>query len=182
MTGLKRLVLDLRTDELVVRCLYRSQDEAGPNTKARRRDGYGAHPRRPQRRPGGLRGACGCCRRKRIYSKGGRSFGHSLTRCRQASEGSLVDIARSEAVDAELDRLISKRASQNRRPDEDEQEELWKESVRAYTARRREEMRTAWHEYHQGQAARHRGVLESLIARHEEEAAKLMDIEPKGAA
>jgi len=38
MTWLKRLVLDFRTDELVVRCLYRSQDEAGPNTKARRRE------------------------------------------------------------------------------------------------------------------------------------------------
>jgi hypothetical protein len=38
MTGLKRLVLDFRTDELVVRYLYRSQDEAGPNTKVRRRE------------------------------------------------------------------------------------------------------------------------------------------------
>jgi hypothetical protein len=80
------------------------------------------------------------------------------------------------------DRLVSKRASRDWSPDPDEQEELWKASVRAYTARRREEMRAAWHEYHQGQAARHRAVLESLIARHEEEAAKLMDIEPKGAA
>jgi hypothetical protein len=38
MTGLKRLVLDFRTDEQVVRCLYRSQDEAGPNTKVRWRE------------------------------------------------------------------------------------------------------------------------------------------------
>ena len=89
-----------------------------------------------------------------------------------------MDVARSEAVDAELDRLISKRASQNRLPDEDEQEELWKASVRAYTARRREEMRAAWHEYHQGQAARHRAVLEELIADHEEQAEKYL---PKGA-
>ena len=80
------------------------------------------------------------------------------------------------------DRLVSKRASRDRRADPDEQEELWKESVRAYTARRREEMRAPWHEYHQGRAARHRAVLESLIARHEEEAAKLMEDEPKGAA
>jgi hypothetical protein len=93
-----------------------------------------------------------------------------------------VNIARSEAVDAELDRLISKRASQNRRPDEDEQEELWKASVRACTARRHEEMRAAWRECHQGQAERHRAVLKGLIAHHEEEAAKLMDIQPKGAA
>ena len=77
--------------------------------------------------------------------------------------------------------MIERRARKGE-VDRDEQEELWKASVRAYTARRREEMRAAWHEYHQGQAARHRAVLESLIARHEEEAAKLMDIEPKGAA
>ena len=79
--------------------------------------------------------------------EGGYSFGHDLTRCTNASEreaeGSLVDLASADAVDAELDRLISKRASQDRRPDPDEQEELWKASVRRYTARRREEMRAA---------------------------------------
>jgi hypothetical protein len=35
---LQRLVLDFRTGELVVRCLYRSQDGAGPSTKARTRE------------------------------------------------------------------------------------------------------------------------------------------------
>jgi hypothetical protein len=45
------------------------------------------------------------------------------------------------------DRLVSKRASRDRSPDPDEQEELWKASVRAYTARRREENRVAWCEY-----------------------------------
>jgi hypothetical protein len=34
---LQRLVLDFRNDEVVVRCLYRSQDGAGPSTKARAR-------------------------------------------------------------------------------------------------------------------------------------------------
>ncbi len=33
---LQRFVLDFRTGELVVRCLYRSEDGPGPNTKARR--------------------------------------------------------------------------------------------------------------------------------------------------
>jgi len=33
---LQRLVLDFRNGELVVRCLYRSEGAAGPNTKARR--------------------------------------------------------------------------------------------------------------------------------------------------
>jgi hypothetical protein len=38
MTELKRLVLDFRTDELVVRALYRTEGESGPNTKGRRRE------------------------------------------------------------------------------------------------------------------------------------------------
>jgi hypothetical protein len=95
--------------------------------------------------------------------------------CVWSSEGSLVD-----TVDVELDRLISKRASQDRRPDPDEQEELWKASVRAYTARRREEMRAAWCEYHRGQAARLRAVFEPLIANHQEQAERHRD-QPEGA-
>jgi hypothetical protein len=79
------------------------------------------------------------------------------------------DIGRGEMVEAELDRLIERR-SQKGDADPDEQEEIWKESVRAYTARRRDEMRAAWCEYHQGQAERHRAVLEALIASHEEQA------------
>jgi hypothetical protein len=75
-------------------------------------------------------------------------------------------------VEAEVDRLIEKR-SKNGEVDPDEREELWKDSVRRYNALRREEMRAAWHEYHQGQAVRHRAVLESLIARHEAEAQRL---------
>jgi type II secretory ATPase GspE/PulE/Tfp pilus assembly ATPase PilB-like protein len=86
-----------------------------------------------------------------------------------------------ETVDLELDRLISRRALQDRRPDPDEKHELWKAGVRAYTAQRREEIRAAWCEYHQGQAARHRAVLEDLIARHEEQAEKLMETQPEGA-
>ena len=85
-----------------------------------------------------------------------------------------------DVAERELDRIIERRA-RNREPDPDEREELWKESVWRYEARRNEEMRAAWCEYHQGQAARHRAVLEALIARHEEQAAKLTD-EPKGAA
>jgi type II secretory ATPase GspE/PulE/Tfp pilus assembly ATPase PilB-like protein len=92
-----------------------------------------------------------------------------------------VDVARADAVDGQLDRLISRRASQDRRPDPDEQEELWKASVRRYNARRREEMRAAWCEHHQGQATRLRAVLEELIANHEKQAERYRD-QPKGAA
>ena len=86
-----------------------------------------------------------------------------------------MDVTRADAVDAELDRFISKRASQDRQPDLDEQEELWKASVRAYAIRRREELRAAWASYHEGQAERHRRALEGLIAHHEAQAAKLCE-------
>ena len=55
-------------------------------------------------------------------------------------------------------------------------------SVRRYASRWREENRAAWGEYHQGQAERHRAVLKGLIAHHEEQAAKLIEDQPKGAA
>jgi hypothetical protein len=57
---------------------------------------------------------------------------------------------------------------------------MYEESVRRYNARREEENRLAWCEYHQGQAERHRAVLEELIARHEKQAEKYR--EPKGEA
>lgn len=86
-----------------------------------------------------------------------------------------MDVARADTVDAELDRLISRRASQDRRPDPDEQEEVWKASVRAHNARVRAENRAAWCEYHRGQAEALRRVLEDLISRHEAEAERLME-------
>jgi len=78
-------------------------------------------------------------------------------------------------VDAELDRLISRRASQDT-PDPAEQSELWKASVQRHNACRREEMRAAWCEYHQLQAARHRGILEALVSYHERRAMELGEI------
>jgi hypothetical protein len=83
-----------------------------------------------------------------------------------------MDVTREERVEKELEAMIQHRA-RNGDVDPDEREELWKESVRAYTARRREEMRAAWTSYHAQQAARHRAVLEELIARHEAEAERL---------
>jgi hypothetical protein len=89
-----------------------------------------------------------------------------------------VDVARTEAADRELVRMLERRSRQGE-VDPTEREGLWKESVTAYTARRREEMRAAWCEYHQGQAARLRAVLESLVAFHEGEAAGLIEDQPK---
>jgi len=81
----------------------------------------------------------------------------------------------SDSVDLELGRLISRRASQDRRPDRGEREEAWQASVRAYNEKRWQMARLEWHAFHCGQAARHRAVLEALIAHHEEQAARLME-------
>jgi hypothetical protein len=94
-----------------------------------------------------------------------------------------VDISRGESVEHELNRLIERRhdhctAEERHRLSE----ELWQESVERYNAERDRQLRTEWTEYHQGQAERHRAVLKGLIAHHEQQAAKLMDIQPKGAA
>ena len=91
-----------------------------------------------------------------------------------------MDIARGEMVEKELNAMIERR-SRKGEVDRDELEPLYMESVRRYNAHRREEMRAAWCEHHQGQAARLRAVLEELIVNHEKQAAKLMDVRPKGA-
>jgi hypothetical protein len=85
-----------------------------------------------------------------------------------------VDISRGESVEHELNRLIEKRHGQHtteegHRPSE----ELWKASVEGYNYERERQLRAAWCEYHQDQAARHRATLETLIARHKAAAARL---------
>jgi hypothetical protein len=90
-----------------------------------------------------------------------------------------VDITRGELVEKELDAMIERRSRQN---DPEEESGLWKESLDAYSEKRRQMARLEWHRFHCGQAARHRAVLEGLIAHHEEQAAKLLDTQPEGAA
>jgi len=51
-----------------------------------------------------------------------------------------------DVAERELDRMIERR-SRNGETASDERGELWKESVRRYNARRREENRRAWCEY-----------------------------------
>ncbi len=86
--------------------------------------------------------------------------------------------APGEAVESELDRLIERRSRQK---DPDEESELWRESARAYTARRRDEMRAAWCEYHTERAASLRRNLVALAEGHEA-AAKLLDVQQEGSA
>ncbi len=88
----------------------------------------------------------------------------------------VAKLARADTVDAELERFISRRASQDTRPDPDELEPGYVESVRRFNARRREENRAAWREYHRQQALRHRGILEALISYHERRATELGEI------
>jgi molecular chaperone DnaK (HSP70) len=87
-------------------------------------------------------------------------------------ERSLVDIARGELVEKELDQMIERRSRQK---DPDEESELWRESVRAYEEKRRLMTRLEWHAFHCGQAERHRATLQALIEHHESEAARLME-------
>ena len=61
-----------------------------------------------------------------------------------------------------------------------ERDELYAGSVRRYRNWRQQQLRAAWAAYHCDQAARHRATLSTLIARHEEAAAKLKADEPKG--
>ena len=78
-------------------------------------------------------------------------------------------------VEGELDRLIERRSRQK---DPEEESALWQASVRQYNARRRKELDLQRYEYHRGQAARLRTVLESLIREHEQNAEMYL---PKGA-
>jgi hypothetical protein len=89
-----------------------------------------------------------------------------------------VDIARGEMVEKELDGMTERRSRQK---DPDEESELWQASVRAYEEKRRQAARLEWHLHHTAQAERLRRTLAALASHHEEQAAKLMDVRPKGA-
>jgi hypothetical protein len=90
--------------------------------------------------------------------------------------------APGEAVERELDAFISKRHEQRVQTEGERLAlKMWQESERKYAERRREANRQAWTSFHEEQAERHRRTLAGLIAHHEEQAAKLIDSEPKGA-
>jgi hypothetical protein len=90
-----------------------------------------------------------------------------------------VDVMHREMVEKELDRLIERRSRQK---DPDEGSELWQESVKAYEEKRRQMARLEWHLHHTAQAERLRRTLEALASHHEEQAARLMDVQPEGSA
>jgi aspartokinase len=90
-----------------------------------------------------------------------------------------VDIAHGEMVERELDSLITRRSKQK---DPEEASDTWQESERRHEEQRRLQARYEWHLHHTAQAERLRRTLEVLVSHHEQQAAKLMDIQPKGAA
>jgi hypothetical protein len=87
-----------------------------------------------------------------------------------------VNTARTEALEAELDRFIRTRHDQ-RVGDEGARpaEEAWMESERRYEEKRRRENRAAWYGWHLDQAERHRRTLEDLITHHETQAKRLCE-------
>ena len=91
-----------------------------------------------------------------------------------------MDGARTEAADAELMRMIERR-SRKGDADPNELDPGYMESVRQYNARREAELKAAWCEHHEVQAARLRVVLEELIADHEQRAERYRD-QTEGAA
>ena len=89
-----------------------------------------------------------------------------------------MDLARDERIEKELDAMIERR-SRKGEVDRDENEELWKESVKRYNARRREENRLAWQNYF----SRLAGSLRARAEEYDHRAQALMETDqPKGAA
>jgi hypothetical protein len=88
-------------------------------------------------------------------------------------------VEHAEMVEKQLDAMIQRRARKGD-VDPDEQEDLWKASVRAYEEKRRQMARLEWHAFHCGQAERHRATLQALIGHHEMQAAKLCEGEEVG--
>jgi len=82
-----------------------------------------------------------------------------------------VDTEAVEAVEAELDRLVERRASTAR--DAERVEEMWKESTRAHREMRKQENAALWRAYHLRQAASLEAVAAELAASHRARAAKL---------
>jgi hypothetical protein len=80
-----------------------------------------------------------------------------------------------EAVDAELDRLVSRRASTDNRRDPLELEPGYAESVRRYREREHREINAERYRFHADQAERLRRAMTQLVEHHEGEARRLLE-------
>jgi hypothetical protein len=84
-----------------------------------------------------------------------------------------MNIAHGEMVETELNRLIARPSRQEIDPEE--RDELWKASVAAYNARRREENRREWCGYFTHLA----GALRARAEEYDRRAALLTNAEEK---
>lgn len=90
-------------------------------------------------------------------------------------------------VESDLDRLITKRHQKRVSEEQGRVEDGWAESVRAFNARRQQELCWEWLRYHVARQRAHRKTFALLDAHHEAEIAKyeallgLDDHESKGA-
>jgi hypothetical protein len=88
------------------------------------------------------------------------------------------DISRSEQVETDLDNLIDRRDRMRRLEEGERAEELaWRESVRVFQEKRRQQARVEWSAYHSEQAERLRANLVALISHHEQRAEELASLE-----
>ena len=76
----------------------------------------------------------------------------------------LYDVAAVEAVEAELDRFVERRAREAR--DQERVETEWAKSERQHRERRRERNRELWCSWHLGQAERLERTAAELAASH----------------
>ena len=83
-----------------------------------------------------------------------------------------MDAAKAEAVESELDRIIERRAREER--DSAPVEEAWRDSTRRHSEQRREELGAAWRAHH----LRMREVHARLAEEHEARALRLLDGAP----
>jgi hypothetical protein len=107
--------------------------------------------------------------------------GVSSARHEEATERSVMDAAKAEAVESELDRIIERRAAEGR--DAGRVEELWREAASLHGERRRKETAAAWYGYHMDQAERLRRTMMTLVEFHEAKAQRLLsEKQRKGSA
>jgi hypothetical protein len=90
--------------------------------------------------------------------------------------GVRVSVEKGAMVEQHLNRLIERR-SRKGETDADEREELWKESVKGYNARRRQELQAEWRDYF----CRLAGSLRARAEEYDSRARALAEDKPKGA-
>jgi hypothetical protein len=85
----------------------------------------------------------------------------------------LVDIARGEMVESELDAMIRRRDTERRKSEgERREEEMYAESVRRYNERQRQQLWWERLRFSEQMVASHTATFRAIIARHEEDAAR----------